>query len=251
MTRDTHQNTSMIAFLIFLSCAGSKAPEPPPVPDTPPVEESHDAHATEVHAHGHEGHSQADAAGVWTCPMHPDVTSEAAGSCPICGMDLVEMGEEPEEEDHMGRMMRVRAELKATLGETYDLPVAGLADADAEAGAKAYLRNCEPCHGSGGKGDGPLSGSLGTVPADHTDPHHARYYSDAGRIEIIRSGIEGTPMPGFGSQLTDPELLDLYAYIAGLRGDDPVGDGGHETGPDSGTEGDSGSGGHDHGSHEH
>src|ERR1700676_992683 len=25
----------------------------------------------------------------WTCTMHPSVHAEAAGKCPICGMDLV------------------------------------------------------------------------------------------------------------------------------------------------------------------
>jgi FtsP/CotA-like multicopper oxidase with cupredoxin domain len=28
-------------------------------------------------------------ASVWTCPMHPDVTSTESGTCPICGMKLV------------------------------------------------------------------------------------------------------------------------------------------------------------------
>ncbi len=28
----------------------------------------------------------------WTCPMHPDVTSPTAGSCPICGMPLEPVG---------------------------------------------------------------------------------------------------------------------------------------------------------------
>jgi hypothetical protein len=26
---------------------------------------------------------------VYTCPMHPEVTSDKPGSCPKCGMDLV------------------------------------------------------------------------------------------------------------------------------------------------------------------
>ncbi|MGD8964377.1 MAG: heavy metal-binding domain-containing protein, partial [Gammaproteobacteria bacterium] len=26
----------------------------------------------------------------YVCPMHPQVTSEEPGSCPICGMDLVQ-----------------------------------------------------------------------------------------------------------------------------------------------------------------
>lgn len=31
----------------------------------------------------------ADAGVVYTCPMHPEVRSEAAGTCPKCGMTLV------------------------------------------------------------------------------------------------------------------------------------------------------------------
>ncbi|HVP39670.1 MAG TPA: heavy metal-binding domain-containing protein [Candidatus Saccharimonadales bacterium] len=27
---------------------------------------------------------------VWVCPMHPDYTSDHPGTCPRCGMDLVE-----------------------------------------------------------------------------------------------------------------------------------------------------------------
>ena len=28
---------------------------------------------------------------LWVCPMHPDVVQDKPGTCPICGMDLVEM----------------------------------------------------------------------------------------------------------------------------------------------------------------
>ncbi len=32
----------------------------------------------------------------WTCPMHPHYIAEEAGTCPICGMDLVKLQGEPE-----------------------------------------------------------------------------------------------------------------------------------------------------------
>lgn len=33
---------------------------------------------------------KADARPSWTCPMHPEVVRSEAGSCPICGMHLVQ-----------------------------------------------------------------------------------------------------------------------------------------------------------------
>ncbi len=35
----------------------------------------------------------------WTCPMHPEIQTDQAGSCPICGMDLVPMAP-PAAADH-------------------------------------------------------------------------------------------------------------------------------------------------------
>ena len=45
------------------------------------------------HEHGVEGENQLALPGqpdtVYVCPMHPQIRSDAPGSCPICGMDLV------------------------------------------------------------------------------------------------------------------------------------------------------------------
>lgn len=42
----------------------------------------------------HEHSEQGD---VYTCPMHPTVTSEQPGTCPVCGMDLVRRSRQGEE----------------------------------------------------------------------------------------------------------------------------------------------------------
>lgn len=41
-------------------------------------------------AHAHHGERGPAAAITYTCPMHPDVTSDRPGQCPRCGMALVE-----------------------------------------------------------------------------------------------------------------------------------------------------------------
>ena len=45
--------------------------------------------AAQEEPHDHHGHAEA-----YACPMHPEVTSETAGKCPKCGMDLVKRRKE-------------------------------------------------------------------------------------------------------------------------------------------------------------
>lgn len=41
-------------------------------------------------AHDHQSATNAESPSVYTCPMHPEIIRNEPGSCPICGMDLVE-----------------------------------------------------------------------------------------------------------------------------------------------------------------
>jgi hypothetical protein len=78
----------------FLGCAsGTVAPASAGHPASPSTSEGVVAAAetAEVHA-GHavvESASEPLSATGYTCPMHPDVTSEKPGQCPKCGMNLV------------------------------------------------------------------------------------------------------------------------------------------------------------------
>lgn len=198
-----------LVLLALLAACGSS---PPPAPAEPEA-----------------ASSPAPVAAAWTCPMHPEVHQDHPGACPTCGMDLVEAAPGAASHaspDHMQHMAEVRTALQAKLGAAYDAPVPHLEHADMARGAETFAQLCSPCHGPAGKGDGPAGAALDPRPADLTDPAHARTYSDAGRVDIIRHGIPlpGSPMVGFGASLDDAATLDLYAYVASLRGPEPAAD---------------------------
>ncbi len=41
----------------------------------------------------HEGHTHDSMESTWTCSMHPQIRQNEPGACPICGMDLIPVGE--------------------------------------------------------------------------------------------------------------------------------------------------------------
>ena len=67
-----------------------------------------------------------------------------------------------------------------------------------------------------GKGDGAAGQGLTPPPSDLTDPFHARFYSDAGRVRVIQKGLPGTAMVGFEGVLQPPQI-EVYAHVRGLR----------------------------------
>ncbi len=60
-------------------------------------DENHAGHGHDHSAHHH--HDSQAGANSYTCPMHPEVTSDQPGNCPKCGMTLVPAGEG---ENHAG-----------------------------------------------------------------------------------------------------------------------------------------------------
>lgn len=119
---------------------------------------------------------------------------------------------------HMVRMSEMREALRKELGPAYDAPVAGLDNANVSGGKALYEKHCMSCHGGTGRGDGPSGKGLPTPPADLTDSYHARYYADAGRIQIIRKGHVEEGMPAFEGTLTEAQIRDVYAYLLKFRG---------------------------------
>ena len=118
---------------------------------------------------------------------------------------------------HMARMAETREQLEKRLGDRYDKPVRAAKPGEVERGKGLYKQYCASCHGESGKGDGPAGKTLNPPAADLTDPMHAYFYSDQGRLEIIRNGSPGTAMPGWSNTLKGDDLMAVYQYVRTLR----------------------------------
>jgi len=81
-----------------------------------------------------------------------------------------------------------------------------------ENGKKIAATNCAPCHGPGGKGDGPGASALPKKPADWTSKA-VQDESDAALFVRISDG--NPPMPPWAS-LPEKDRWDLVNYVKSL-----------------------------------
>jgi len=141
-------------------------------------------------------------------------TTAIAHSEDQCGVETPKNIYSTSQLDHK---INTKANLKAALGSKYDMAVPELSAQQIKVGSSIFTQTCVVCHGASGKGDGASSSFFPIRPADFTDAKESAFYSDQGRIEIIKKGIPGTQMPGWGSALSDEEVLAVYGYIRSLR----------------------------------
>lgn len=79
-----------------------------------------------------------------------------------------------------------------------------------------FRRQCVPCHGAEGKGDGPAANALKPRPSNLTDPDLTGTLTDEAILEVLTNG-RGS-MPSFGALLEPEELRALVGYIRELSG---------------------------------
>lgn len=139
-----------------------------------------------------------------------------------------EDGEGDHAEGHTGSMSVIMQRLKRELGDKYNQPVPAATKEQLASGKKIYAKSCVACHGESGKGNGPAAAAFKQKPADFTDPEHSRFYSDQGRMYIIKKGITGTPMSGWEAVLNEKEIQSVHAYIRSLRSPEKEGEQGHD-----------------------
>lgn len=99
-----------------------------------------------------------------------------------------------------------------------------------EQGQQLYTQYCAACHGVKGEGqfpDAPLepdaTGRYGAPP--HDESGHTWHHDDALLLRYVREGGMGDPavfypMPAFGEQLSDEQIVSILAYIKSLWTDD-------------------------------
>ena len=86
---------------------------------------------------------------------------------------------------------------------------------DMELGQEVYKSQCEPCHGSAGKGDGPAARFLETTPRDLTSGRWL--YVEEATVEqvaeLVKDGIGDTEMEPFSELLLEEEMTAVAAYV--------------------------------------
>ncbi len=100
------------------------------------------------------------------------------------------------------------------------LPLQGAAQgSNAFKGHELFDTYCFVCHGTDGKGDGPLAAKMQTRPANLTDKSRMSKRSEKDLFRIVKGSnthnINGA-MPKWGQALSDPQIKALVAYVSFL-----------------------------------
>lgn len=90
--------------------------------------------------------------------------------------------------------------------------------AHAQDAKEQYEKSCETCHGSSGKGDGPVGKALKPPPADLGTVLKGK--ADADISKIIKEGGKAAGksalMPAFGAKLSDDQINGLVQFVKGF-----------------------------------
>jgi high-affinity iron transporter len=107
----------------------------------------------------------------------------------------------------------LRRQLQQTLGEKYNAPIPAATAPQLKRGSELFAQLCAGCHGERGDGKVAHPGVLLQQPSNFTDKTQATYFSEQARLQIIRQGIAGTAMMGWGEVLPEDDVLAIFLYI--------------------------------------
>jgi mono/diheme cytochrome c family protein len=103
----------------------------------------------------------------------------------------------------------------------------GAAAAQAIDAQRIYQESCSVCHGDDGRGAVWGQASLAVPPRNFRTAESQRELSRERMIASVTAGRPGTPMPGFGSQLTIDEITAVVDWVRSefmARGDSSAAD---------------------------
>lgn len=88
-------------------------------------------------------------------------------------------------------------------------------------GRVIFEANCKICHGSNGKGDGPVANQLNPHPANLSDPALTGNESTApyDNFQVISVGVAGTAMVGWADILSEKDIWNVTYYIRTFSND--------------------------------
>lgn len=86
-------------------------------------------------------------------------------------------------------------------------------------GARIFSTRCTPCHGDGGRGDGPLvrAGQI-AAPPDFTQPTTMTVQGVQAIFEVVSAGRIDRMMPPWEGALSESERWAVAEFVAGLGG---------------------------------
>jgi mono/diheme cytochrome c family protein len=86
--------------------------------------------------------------------------------------------------------------------------------ADAEQTPAALYHNyCSVCHGDKGDGQSRAQGSMKPAPRDFTTPQATQELTRERMLAAVRTGVPGTAMTGWRSQLSDDQIVKVVDYV--------------------------------------
>ena len=89
-------------------------------------------------------------------------------------------------------------------------------------GREIYSVYCVSCHGSRGRGDGPLAGNLSPPPSNLVDGKALVAYSDSELAALILGGgvsrHRAPMMPAWATILSSEQAAAVVRYLRTLRG---------------------------------